>query len=80
VSTLLARFSPAATGRASAHYNLDEKISRSAMLRIVEMQPNALALWILGDLAKDKHDEVVPRAFGWGRISWARETTGFWNV
>jgi len=57
----------ALAGLASAHYNLDENdLAFRDAKESFEMQPNALAQWILGDLAKDKHDEIRAKSFWMG--------------
>jgi len=57
----------ALAGRASAHYNLYENdLAFRDAKESFEMRPNALALWTLGDLAKDKHDDVRAKSFWMG--------------
>ena len=57
----------ALAGRASAHYNLGEAdLSFRDAKESFEMRPNELALWILGDLAKDKHDDAIAKSFWLG--------------
>jgi tetratricopeptide (TPR) repeat protein len=57
----------ALAGRASAHYNLGEaNLSFRDAKESFEMQPNELALWMLGDLAKDKHDDAIAKSFWMG--------------
>src|SRR5207245_1536182 len=54
----------ALAGRASAYYNLGEK--KLAFLDAEEsfnMHPNELVLWVLGDLAKDQHDDARAKFF-----------------
>lgn len=54
----------ALAGRASAQYNLGEKnLSFRDAKESFEMEPNVLALWMLGDLAKDKHDDAMAKSF-----------------
>jgi len=54
----------ALAGRAQAHYNLDEKdqASRDAKESIA-LKPNVPALWVLGDLAKDRQDDAAAKRF-----------------
>jgi tetratricopeptide (TPR) repeat protein len=57
----------ALAGRASAHYNLDEKnLAFRDAKESFEMRPNELALWLLGDLAKDKHDDASAKLYWMG--------------
>lgn len=57
----------ALAGRSSAHYNVGEKdLAFHDAKESFEMQPNELALWMLGDLAKDKHDDARARSFWMG--------------
>ena len=57
----------ALAGRASAHYNLGEKnLAFHDAKESFEMHPNELALWMLGDLANDKHDDAVAKSFWMG--------------
>lgn len=57
----------ALAGRSSAHYNLGEKNRAFHDAReSFEMQPNELALWMLGDLAKDKHNDARAKSFWMG--------------
>jgi tetratricopeptide (TPR) repeat protein len=57
----------ALAGRASAHYNLDEKnLAFRDAKESFEIQPNELALWMLGDLAKDKHDDASAKLYWMG--------------
>jgi tetratricopeptide (TPR) repeat protein len=58
---------PALAGRASAHYNLNEiNLSFKDAKESFEMQPNELALWVLGDLAKDKNDDKSAKLYWMG--------------
>jgi tetratricopeptide (TPR) repeat protein len=57
----------ALAGRAEAHYNLGEKdLAFLDAKESFEMHPNELALWLLGDLAKDKHDDASAKRFWMG--------------
>jgi tetratricopeptide (TPR) repeat protein len=57
----------ALAGRSSAHYNLHETSqSFHDAKESFEMHPNELALWMLGDLAKDKHDDANAKSFWMG--------------
>ncbi|HEY0799371.1 MAG TPA: hypothetical protein VGD54_00900, partial [Steroidobacteraceae bacterium] len=57
----------ALAGRASAHYNLNEaNLAFHDARESFDMQPNVLALWVLGDLAKDKHHDAVAKSFWMG--------------
>ena len=57
----------ALAGRSSAQYNLDEKnLAFRDAKDSFEMPPNELALWMLGDLAKDKHDDTAAKSFWMG--------------
>ena len=57
----------ALAGRASAHYNLGEaNLSFHDAKESFDIQPNELALWVLGDLAKDKHDDTGAKLYWMG--------------
>jgi tetratricopeptide (TPR) repeat protein len=57
----------ALAGRASAQYNLNQKtLAFNDAKESFEIHPNELALWILGDLAKDKHDDALAKNFWMG--------------
>jgi len=57
----------ALAGRSSAHYNLHETNQSFHDAReSFEMNPNVLALWMLGDLSKDKHDDAIAKSFWMG--------------
>ena len=57
----------ALAGRASSHYNLNEKnLAFHDAKESFEMHPNTLALWILGDLAKDKHNDASAKLYWMG--------------
>jgi len=57
----------ALAGRASAHYNLGEKnLAFRDAKESFEMHPSVLALWMLGDLAKDKHDDASAKLYWMG--------------
>ena len=57
----------ALAGRASAHYHLGEMdLAFRDAKESFEMHPNELALWMLGDLAKDKHDDAIAKSFWMG--------------
>jgi tetratricopeptide (TPR) repeat protein len=58
---------PALAGRASAHYNLGENnLAFADAKESFELHPNELALWVLGDLAKDKNDDTAAKGFWMG--------------
>jgi tetratricopeptide (TPR) repeat protein len=57
----------ALAGRASAHFNLGEiNLSFKDAKESFEMQPNLLALWILGDLASTRHDDASAKLYWMG--------------
>jgi lipoprotein NlpI len=57
----------ALAGRASARYNLNKKtLAFNDAKESFELHPNELALWMLGDLAKDKHDDALAKNFWMG--------------
>jgi tetratricopeptide (TPR) repeat protein len=57
----------ALAGRAEAHNNLGEQgLAFRDAKESFEMHPNELALWVLGDLAKDKHDDAGAKRFWMG--------------
>jgi tetratricopeptide (TPR) repeat protein len=57
----------ALAGRAEAHENLGEKnLAFADAKESFEMHPNEIALWVLGDLAEDKHDEASAKRFWMG--------------
>jgi tetratricopeptide (TPR) repeat protein len=57
----------ALAGRADAQYNLGEKdLAFVDAKESFEMHPNELALWVLGDLAKDKHHDADAKGFWMG--------------
>jgi tetratricopeptide (TPR) repeat protein len=57
----------ALAGRASAHYNLGEKdLAFRDAKESFDMHPNEITLWVLGDLAKDKHDDASAKLYWMG--------------
>jgi hypothetical protein len=57
----------ALAGRADAHYHLGEKnLAFHDAKESFEVHPNELALWVMGDLAKDRRDDVSAKRYWMG--------------
>jgi tetratricopeptide (TPR) repeat protein len=57
----------ALAGRARAHYNLGEtKLAFVDARKSFEIKPNEAALWVLGDLAKDRNDDASAKLYWMG--------------
>jgi len=57
----------ALAGRARAHYNLGEtKLAFLDAKKSFEIKPNEAALWVLGDLAKDRNDDASAKLYWMG--------------
>lgn len=66
-SIAIRRTYTALAGRAEAQYNLgDKKLAFRAAKESFEIQPNELALWVLGDLAKDRGDDASAKLYWMG--------------